>query len=765
MPDLYTFSSSAVPASAHVVGFRGTEAISQLYRFEIGLLLRDEQELDMAAAVGFKASLTINAPSGPLAYHGMIARVELLHSWAGQTLYRILLVPKVWFLTTSRHSWVWIDKDTPTILRAMLSKNNNMLPDDFELRLQRSYPAREFVCQYKESDFAFLARWMEREGIYFYFEHGDDKEKLIIADDKGAHTSSREDPARYVPSSAGDHMALEAFDGLAVIRSAIPSSVTENDFDYLKPMLDVWAETTSESGGGGAVFRHGENVQTPDQAQALADVRAQELGASETVTIGNGRVFQLRAGYKWSLDGHPRAALNGEYLAVRLEHQGNQSAGSDEVRRLLHLDYSDEYRVSVRAIASDVQFRPERSTPKPRIYGVERGFVDGPADSDYAQIDEHGRYKVLLHFDESMTETMAGANSSWIRMLQPHGGNPEGFHLPLRKATEVMVVFIGGDPDRPVISGAVPNTLNPSPVTKDNATQNVIQTGGKNRIEMEDQDGRQYIDISTPPKDTRIHLGEPHGGHSHYIVFNTEGTQLVNIGGNRDIEVGGKLTEHVKGHVSWTHDSGRKDVVTGDVKEQYSSLHDTLVTGTRVETVTGSVSETYASLNTKVGGAVTELFGTQSTTVSGGQSLVVGGSQTINVGGALTETASSVNQLYGSQTTTCGAWKGTFGSWNFAIPGGVKITAPSWKVTDPDQSWYTASSSHLGGAVNLACTKKIDVTAISASVSGMKIGVSLTASIKAGIKSRKAGVKEDTDGTDVKTSGVKTYLAGLFSIS
>ena len=122
-----------------------------------------------------------------------------------------------------------------------------------------------------------------------------------------------------------------------------------------------------------------------------------------------------------------------------------------------------------------------------------------------------------------------------------------------------LVTFVmGGDPDQPVIAGVVPNALRVSPVTSANHTHNVIQTGSNNRVEMEDLKDKQYIDISTPPKDTRIHLGEPHGEHGAYIVFNTEGNQLVNIGGNRDVEVGGSLKEHVKGDVTWNYDGHHK---------------------------------------------------------------------------------------------------------------------------------------------------------------------------------------------------------------
>ena len=179
--------------------------------------------------------------------------------------------------------------------------------------------------------------------------------------------------------------------------------------------------------------------------------------------------------------------------------------------------------VEVVAIAASVQFRPPRRTPVPRIYGMEGAVVDGQADTDYAQLDEHGRYLVKLRFDESPAKD--GKASARVRMMQPHGGNPESFHFPLRKGTEVLLAFEGGDPDRPVIAGVVPNLLNPSPVTSKNATKNVLMTGGGNRLIIEDAEGKEYIHLATPHKRTFMHMGSTFNPQYNQIT-NTDGTNL-----------------------------------------------------------------------------------------------------------------------------------------------------------------------------------------------------------------------------------------------
>ncbi|MFS8070482.1 MAG: phage baseplate assembly protein V, partial [Byssovorax sp.] len=178
-----------------------------------------------------------------------------------------------------------------------------------------------------------------------------------------------------------------------------------------------------------------------------------------------------------------------------------------------------------------------------RIYGSESGTICGPLESEYAQIDGAGRYNVKLKFDES--DLKDGKASTWVRMLQPHGGGIEGWHFPLRKGTEVIFTFLGGDPDRPVIAGVVPNLHTPSPVNRANHTTNVIQTGGRNRFELEDRAGHERITLQTPYDNTMLRMGAPNDHHN--LIMRTDGKALTSVGSNYDIKVGGAKAELVVG--------------------------------------------------------------------------------------------------------------------------------------------------------------------------------------------------------------------------
>lgn len=759
MTDLLAFKASVIPDGARVVGFRGKEALSQLFWFRVGVITPRDAEIDMAAARGKQSTLEIRSTAAPLQIHGRIAAVGLKHAWAEHALYEIHVVPKVWALTLTQFSRVFVDKTVPEIIEEIF-KASGIDTADYELRLDRQYDKKLHVCQYKESRWAFVSRLMEREGIYYFFEHGDEAEKLVITDHRSHHTPLRTSPVRYVPLSGHeDAISVEALQVFLCEHSSLPRNLKLRDFDYLNPTLDVSAEEkVSDASTSDIAVNGSDNFLTADEGGKLAKVRAEEWLARELDFHGRGRVLGLRSGYRFTVEEHPLESLNREFLVTELVHHGLQAAEAPLIRELLGLERPDDYHVELHAIPADVQFRPERRMRVPRIAGFERGFVDGPADGDYAQLDDHGRYKVKLHFDYDDSELKDGQASTWIRMLQPHGGNPEGFHFPLRKNTEVLVAFLGGDPDRPVIVGAVPTAVHPSPVTSANHTQNVVQTGGKNRIEMEDLDTKQYIDISTPPKNTFIHLGEVHGPHSHNIVEHTDGSELVAIGGDRDIVVGGNQKidvrgnqdEHIKGNLKETYDvqqftkvgASRITKVGGDDTRIVSGDDTVSIHGARSDYVKGGVSETYLT------GQYTTVQTSHTLDVAGSQSLTVTGTQDVSTGsrkdivnGSLTQIVSA-NLVQQAQASVVKETSGTNVSYthgtNISFTQGVKVSVD-----------VSASLSLVGGLSFSGFT-------------GVKVSGELSAAVSftSGIKAQ-FGQAIDMRQAPVMVKVGEVYVAGL----
>ncbi len=540
MSDFITISSSALPDDTRVAAFRAVEAISRPYEVEVFLLVPSEG-LELADGIGAKARLILDRAHDkivPFYFSGVFGSLELLHEFDGRTLVRGIIVPRIWQLGLSIHSRIFTKMSVREIIEAVLDDN---ALTDYELRLG-SYPKEEHVCQYRESDLAFLSRWMEREGIFYFFEHTDEGEKLIICDDKSYEKDPIGIPVRYHPQSGGDHSAGASFRSFRCRHATLPATVKLKDYDYTKPNLDVSGTASVSDAGTAEVSIYGDRFFTPGDGKRLAQLRAEGYKAREVVYQAAGTRLHIRPGYVFELEEHPRAPFNAEYVATEVTHSGNQATGGSGFREFIELDHEDVYLVEVSAIPGKKQFRAEQSTPWPRIYSFENGIVDGAADSEYAQIDDHGRYLVKFKFDESALKN--GKASTFIRMMQPHGGGVEGFHFPLRKGTEVMFSFLGGDPDRPVISGTVPNVLTPSPVTGSNHTKNVIQTGGRNRIELEDQSGQQWIHTSTPYETTFMRMGLPFGTHELHLQTNKN--TLLNAGENYDLKVG-----QIEGSGNW----------------------------------------------------------------------------------------------------------------------------------------------------------------------------------------------------------------------
>jgi len=334
-----------------------------------------------------------------------------------------------------------------------------------------------------------------------------------------------------------------------------------------------------------------------------------------------------------------------------VEHTG-YSNGAEIWGKAIPFEGSSMYRVDVSAISAKQQYRHPETATWPRLDGFENAMVDGPATIEYAQIDDQGRYNLKFKFDEGTLKD--GKASTWVRKMQPHAGTVEGWHFPERAGTEVVCAFLGGDPDRPIIVGALPTAIHPSPVSSANHTKNVIQTGGKNRFEMEDLDGQQRVTISTPHQQTFFHLGSPLSGLSqvyngegeipdHHAAIVTDGNSLIRTCGNQDINSGGDWSIEIAHNHLEKIGGDRVDEVAGKMEQTIEGLLD--------QDVTGAVSNEYHStLYQGVQGKVTQEFKTgHELTVTGLQKITIEGNQEVECSGNL-------------------GWK-TDGFWNHSIEG------------------------------------------------------------------------------------------------
>lgn len=658
--EMLSFEGAALPTAISLVGFRGHDALSQPYAFDVVFTASASGEISMEEVVGSRAALTVGVGGGvPARIHGILAEIELADVLGESAIYRAKLVPELWHLSHSVHSRIYTEVTVPEILRAVLGAAG-ITGDMVELRLFETYAVLEHVCQYKESDLDFISRLMEKFGLYYFFDHRGERETMVIADHAEGHGEFDSGEARYVGWTHDETGPRPAgVDRWSCKMSALPANVRLTDYDPLRPQILPRGDAMV-SGGRGSVVLYGENIKSQAEGQKLARVRAQELSAKETVFQGAATSVALQSGHRFELVDHPNRELERGYLVVGVDHFGRSRDHGDLARRMLGGTGEESYRVEVRAIPDDVQYRAPRLTPRPRIDGTVDGIIDGGADSSYAQIDEHGRYRVRIFFDES--DLVDGSRSTWVRMLQPHGGGVEGMHFPLRKGTEVHMAFLGGDPDRPVIIGTAPNAHKPSKITSSNGTQNVLRSGANNQLVMEDAGGGEHVLLSSPNQSSFLHMG---AGGSNFVA-STAGSSLHNTGGDHVGTIGGAANETVGGAVAQSYGATHDLSVAGAATHQVGGPLDHSVGGavtqsfgaTHALSVAGAATHGYAAtLDVTVGAAHTESIGASSMTAIGAdQSVAVGASQTVTVGAAyaLSVGGATTEDHAGAKTTTIG---------------------------------------------------------------------------------------------------------------
>ena len=682
MKDLFRLEHASIPGPVRVLAFSCEEELGRPYLLHVHAdIPAGVSELE--SALGQPGALR----AGDTTLHGVLFALDLVLALPERSVYRLTFAPPLHALSLGHHSRVFVDRTVPEILDAVLRENGIT---SFDARLTGKYEKRRHVCQYRETDLDFLHRWMEREGIYYYFLQEDAEARLVLCDDKELHDDAPVGSVRYFPSGETDGLSGEHFAVWTRAHAAVTAGVDLADYDHQKPAAPIRARQPEAARGFEALVRFEDNLFDQAEADARAKVRAEELAARQVRFRGRGRVRSMHAGLRFDLTEHPREALNQKYQVHRVVHRGAELGGDAALRYHLGFpDATDGYRVTVDALPASLQVRPERRTPWPEVHGVESAVVDGPANSPYSQIDDEGRYRVRLQLDEA--ESPAGAASAWIRMAQPHGGSPEGHHFPLRKGTEVLLGFVHGDPDRPFILGAAPTRTTPSPVTRSNQTRNVIQTGGLSRLEVEDQDGQQYVDVSTPPESTFLHLGAKAGLGDHNIVVSTDGDGLHHSGGDRDVTVGGAQTEDVTGDLVEEYASSQSTHVKGSFTETIHSGEAQTISAGSTETIDGGLTETIDGGETRtVTGGLTE-------TISGGRTQDITGGTTETITGSLTQTVSGPVSISTPATYTLNAAGGitmmTPGPGKLEGLGGVKLLAPAGQMT-VDSEYYAIGNNH-----------------------------------------------------------------------
>ncbi len=538
-----SFASDAFARDTfEVLELHGSEALGEPFAFEL-TLLASRCDLDARAALREHACLRLHPPGSqpPVPYHGVLSRFEQLHSTDSHTLYRTTLVPRLWRLGLSRRCRSFTTEQPITDTLRKLLVDSGLHDTTMRLRQPDAYRPRSFVCQYDESDLDFVHRWMQREGLFYLFEHDHDAERLLVVDHNALLPSPTTpvlwQPHQHMPTSH-DRPCLHDWHAL---HQPLPQSLVLLQHNYRKARVQLHARAQVCPDGFGELALDHISFRDPDEGQRYARVHAQQLLCHARRFTARSTSCGLRCGQLIALQHHPRADFNRTYLITRITHHAQRPAPSQPGADI-------SYACTLELIPHDTAFRTQPTTAWPRIPGTVGATVHARTPSPYAELDEHGRYSIRLHFDNPSPDNPQPC--ARVRMATPYAGSHHGMHMPLLAGTEVLVAFCDGLPDEPVITAAVPDSENPSPVNHLNPHLHHIRTAGGNHIQLNDRDNAQSIVLACPSHNTRIALGQTPttSGTEGGFYSHSAGSNVSVTAGSRSAVVAGTVEAIRIGH-------------------------------------------------------------------------------------------------------------------------------------------------------------------------------------------------------------------------
>lgn len=495
--ELFRFEADGMPEDTfHVLSFRGTEALSSLFSFDVELVSKN-MSLDLEELLSGNAKLTIKRGGGfpDAVFAGRPAAARQTGSFGEYAYYSVTLRPAFWKFTQLVQSAIFLNKTAPETVDELISEERGF-PLNFEMRLTAEYPKQEFAMQHEESVYDYIAWRMEQQGAYFYF--APDGDKVIFSDSPQSHDG----PAGtiyYSPATGleGDKTG-EVATSFSLCQTPLPARVVVRSYSWKNPNVPIVAEADVSPRGFGDVYLAHEPAETHADAQRIAEIRAEELKCRAKIYGGVSASPLMRPGAVFTLDRHYNEKFNRDYMVTEVTHEGAQEAfismglGIPIRGAAEHLFYRNEFR----CIESDTPYRPPRTAPRAKITGVMRAFVDGAGSGARAETDEYGRYKLIFPFDISGRK--GGNGSCWIRMSQQQAGPDSGLALPVQPGVEALVSFEEGDPDRPYISGVLASGETGSIYGSGNQNISGLRTAGGNQITINDEDNKQGISMMMP---------------------------------------------------------------------------------------------------------------------------------------------------------------------------------------------------------------------------------------------------------------------------
>jgi type VI secretion system secreted protein VgrG len=551
-------------------GFTGSEGISRLFSFHLDLLSEKSREsVKFKDIIGKQVTITLNMPDDKQRYfNGFVSRFVESSSDDDFAHYQMEVVPWLWFHTRCADCKVFQNMTIPEIIEKVFTgENKNFGP--FKKSLTGTYEKRKYCVQYRETDFNFVSRLMEKHGIFYFFEHEESKHTLVLGDSASAHSSLETGGAlSYFVGGVDDDKVISTWQAEQQLHSG-KYTITDYAFKAPSSSLKQTTPTMFQAGDNSKyeIYDYPGEYFDSDVGKELTKVRMQEEEASHFVARGSGYSKIFSSGYKFELKDHPRGDMNASYVITEVTHMA--SAGG-YTKNSGDSHYSNHFScIPVTVDDKPVTFRPARVTPKPFVHGTQVAVVVGKSGEEIT-VDKFGRVRVQFYWDR------VGKNDQdstcWCRVSQPWAGNGYGAMWIPRIGQEVIVSFEEGDPDRPLIIGRVYNAEQLVPYAlPDHQTVSTFmghssKGGGSNPNELrfEDKHGEEQLFINAQ-KDMDVQVIND---SREYIKANRNLTvdkdQKELVKGNKSGKVQGDQMEYVVGNKSGKVDGNQMEQVQGN---------------------------------------------------------------------------------------------------------------------------------------------------------------------------------------------------------
>jgi type VI secretion system secreted protein VgrG len=674
-----------------LLGFSGKESISRLFTYYLELA-SDTESIAPKEIIGQPVTWQVGRDDEtPRYFNGVVSRfVAGGVDRRGLRTYRAEVVPWTWFLTRTTDCRIFQNQASPDIIKAIFHAFGF---GDFEANLTGSYAQWEYCVQYRETAFNFISRLMEHEGIFYFFRHEPGKHTMVLADSTSAYQDVPESPVKFAGAKMAAQNQILTWEHHFELR---PGKWTRTDYNFETPSTHLQTTTTTviplDVAKKYELFDYPGAYPTTSVGDPITKVRMEEQEAGYEVVTGTSQCGSFTTCGKFTLEGHDVAAENAAYAITAIQHSASEASYSSSA-------VGGTYSNAFTCIPATVPFRPDRITPKPIVQGVQTAVVVGPSGEEI-YVDKYGRVKVQFFWDR------LGKNdensSCWIRVAELWAGKNWGIVFHPRIGQEVVVDFLEGDPDRPLITGRVYNAEQMPPYTlPDNMTQSTIKTRSTkqgstdnfNEIKFEDKKGSELLFIHAEKDQTiEVEHDESHWvGHDRTKTIDHDETTHVKhdrtetVDNNETITIKGNRTETVEKDESITIKGSRTETVEKD--------ESITIQGKRTENVSKDESITIS------GGRTENVSKDESITIGGGRTVSVGKSDSLTVSQNLTVTANkSITFTTGSASITMkSSGEITISGSSISIQGNAKVQIQAPQIS----SQADAKNLVAGALVNL----------------------------------------------------------------